>query len=143
MKKTFALLCATIILSLGILSCSDGGDAKEPIDNSTSYTFEQGLVSAETRSKAEEMPVTSFAEIKAVRDYLRNNTTSYDSKSVTEKEISELFIAGGLSSSQVSSEIDKLKSRGNYITFYPVQNGAAFIQEKGCKADIIERTKGT
>ena len=148
MKKTFALFCATIILSLGILSCSDGGDAKEPIDNSTSYTFEQGLVSAETRSKAEEMPVTSFAEIKAVRDYLRNNTlkntpTSYDSKSVTEKEISELFIAGGLSSSQVSSEIGKLKSRGNYITFYPAQNGAAwfYAEKPGANSSASDTTK--
>ena len=150
MKKTFALFCATIILSLGILSCSDGGDAKEPIDNSTSYTFEQGLVSAETRSKAEEMPVTSFAEIKAVRDYLRNNTlkntpTSYDSKSVTEKEISELFIAGGLSSSQVSSEIGKLKSRGNYITFYPAQNGAAwfYAEKPGANSSASDTTNTT
>lgn len=143
MKKTFALLCATTILSLGILSCSDGGDAKEPIDNSTSYTFEQGIVSAETRSKAEEMPVTSFAEIKAIRDYLKNNTTSYDSKSVSEKEISELFIAGGLSSSQVSSEIDKLKSRGNYITFYPAQTGAAwfYAEKPGANSSASDTTK--
>ncbi len=136
MKKLLLSLCAALCLGLGFSACSsdsDSGSGSDPKPNAANdYLFEQGYVSNDVRDTAYAMQGTTFDDIKAIRNYLFSNTSlEYYSKSVSENEIYALLQAAGLQSAQATTEVNKLKSRGNYLTFYPATGGYVwFYAEK-------------
>ena len=119
MKKIY-LMIATICLAFNFTSCSNDSGSED------TYRIESGVISNSTYETAYNMILSyganiTHSDIKSIRDYLYQNTTSdYDNsmKGVSIDKIRDFLIEKGLSTSQANDEVAGMKILGNDIAFF-------------------------
>ena len=121
MKKFIYLILATICLALNFTSCSNDSSSSEG-----TYRIEMGVVSNSTYETAFSMAQSyganiTHSNIKSIRDYLYQNTTSnYDNstRGVSIDEIRNFLIQKGFTTVQANAEIAAMETLGNDIAFF-------------------------
>ena len=121
MKKFIYLILATICLALNFTSCSNDSSSSED-----TYRIEMGVVSNLTYETAFYMAQSyganiTHSNIKSIRDYLYQNTTSnYDNstRGVSIDEIRNFLIQKGFTTVEANAEIAATETLGNDIFFF-------------------------
>lgn len=110
------------LFALSFIGCSDPSNSS----SETTYKIEIGVVSNSTYNTAYSMGLSyganiTYSNIKTIRDYLYQNTTSnYDNstKGVTTDEIRDFLVQKGFTTVQANAEIACLETLGNDIAFF-------------------------
>ena len=121
MKKFFITIITTLVFAFSFIGCSNPSNSTP----TTTYKIEIGVVSNSTYTTAFSMALSYGANItheniKTIRDYLYQNTTSnYDNstKGVTKDEIRDFLTQYGMTTVQANAEIACLETLGNDIAF--------------------------
>ncbi len=124
MKKFFITFITTLVFAFSFIGCSNPSDSTPT--TTTTYKIEFGVVSNSTYTTAVSMASSYGANIthenmKTIRDYLDQNTTSndYDSTTgVTKDKIRDFLTQHGMTAVQANAEIACLETLGNDIAFF-------------------------
>ncbi len=117
MKKVITLFSICFVLIFAFISCD--------LFNMTTYSLEIGVVTNSTHDTANNMAASygsniNFDNIKTIRDYLyENTTTGHDtSKGVSEDDLKAFLMEKSLSSAKANEILEGIDRIGSDIVYF-------------------------
>ena len=126
-KKVVTKVLVLLALSFVFFSCQQNSDD----NNNGSYAIESGIVSNSVAEEARYRAGSyggnlTFSNVKAVRDYLYENTPAAQyngvQRGVKRNEVHSFLTSHGSSKSNADAQLAFLDSNGNNIAFFYVTN---------------------